>query len=208
LLQGENVRKITYISALVALLIITLLLLRVTFQEGTPQTTQQSQVTQQVDDGANSWRPPSVGSMAPDGELILINGTVRSISYFRGKPLLLWFVATWCPSCLDGVRALNNSIDLLARYNVTIVVVQLYQNLGYPGPDITQFIRRAGGDYAYKHGYMIPAVSTYELTATYDPWGYPDIYYLIDSNGKVIYINGAPSLTLDQLLKAIMGSSQ
>ena len=146
----------------------------------------------------------TIGSLAPNGELILTNGTVRDISYFRGEPVLIWFVATWCPSCAVGVYTLNNTISFFIDHHVTVIIVQLYNNLGYSGPNIIQFILESGGEYAYEHGYIIPAVSTYKLTKTYDPWGYPDIYYLINSNGKIVYINSEPTVTLHQLMGAVL----
>lgn len=54
---------------------------------------------------------PKVGKPAPEFILPAINGDSVKLSQFRGKPVVLTFWATWCPSCrtempnLDTARA-------------------------------------------------------------------------------------------------------
>jgi hypothetical protein len=50
---------------------------------------------------------------------------------------------------------------------------------------------------------VIPAISGYNMTAAYDPKGYLDIYYVISSNGRVLYSGSPLASTLGQLENAI-----
>ncbi len=59
---------------------------------------------------------------------------------------------------------------------------------------------------AFSNGTIIPALAGYNITAAYDPKGYLDIYYLLSSDGKVLYINGSLAFTLGQLEQAINAS--
>ena len=37
------------------------------------------------------------------------------------------------------------------------------------------------------------------MSELYDPKAYLDLYYLINKNGRVVYVNGSPSFTMPQL---------
>jgi len=40
-----------------------------------------------------------VGDMAPDFEVKYVDGTVKKLSDFRGKVVMLQFTASWCSVC-------------------------------------------------------------------------------------------------------------
>ena len=164
-----------------------------------------------LSNGANSSsaRPSNVtvGSLAPNYGFFLENGSEANLSAYRGHPVVLWFVATWCSSCAQGNQAINSSYQFFKRRGIRIVELELYKDLGYSGPSITNFASSYAPD-AYSNGTVIPAYAEYNMTAKYDPQGYLDIYYLISGNGTVLYINGSPESTLGQLEQAINASAQ
>jgi thiol-disulfide isomerase/thioredoxin len=122
-----------------------------------------------------------------------------SVASLRGQPTLLWFVATWCPSCQAGTPAIAQHFAQLRAAKVRVVEVELYQNLGQPGPTITDFGRKLAGT-EYGNPDWTFATSSADLTRAYDPDGSTDVYYLLDADGRIAYVNGAPASTLPDLL--------
>jgi thiol-disulfide isomerase/thioredoxin len=142
---------------------------------------------------------------APNYGFFLANGSEVNINTYRGKPVLLWFVATWCSSCAQGNEVINQNYNFFKSHGITIVELELYKDLGYSGPPIADFVDSYALE-AYSNGTVVPALAGYNMTAVYDLRGYLDIYYLLASNGTVLYINGSPSATLSQLEQAINNS--
>lgn len=141
----------------------------------------------------------AVGLSAPDGALTTTSRQQLSIASFRGKPTLIWFVATWCSSCQAGTQSLAANISQFSADGVRVVEVELYKDLGQSGPDITTFGKRFAGK-QYSNPDWTFAKSSKGLTQTYDPKSYLDIYYLLNSKGQITYVNGSPGSTMAPLL--------
>jgi thiol-disulfide isomerase/thioredoxin len=155
--------------------------------------------------GSKNTKNITVGSKAPDYNFLLDNGSYANLSRYKGHTTLLWFVATWCSTCAQGNQAVNQNYQFFKSHGIKIVELEMYNDLGYPGPAITNFVSSYAPN-AYSNNTLIPALSGYNMTARYDPNGYLDIYYLISSNGTVLYINGSPASTMGQLKGAINSS--
>lgn len=140
----------------------------------------------------------TVGDTAPDIPLYLTNGTTIRLSQLLGRPILLWFVATWCPSCQQGALMLKDSYYAkLNAMGVTIVTVESYQDLGYPGPSVSEFQKSfAGGG---GKGWFF-ATSTKEATEIYNHDSFLDIYFLIDSSRRIEQIGYNLPQSLPQLV--------
>jgi len=143
-----------------------------------------------------------VGGRAPDASFVTIQGTVHRLSEFRGRPVMLWLFATWCDTCRAGTAALAEHIQQLDRAGLHAIQLRLYGNLGYPGPSVREVARTDAGP-AWSSSAWTWGEASKELSFTYDPKGYVDIYFLIDRNGIIRAIGGAPNATMDQILSFV-----
>ncbi len=145
---------------------------------------------------------PTVGSVAPDGTFRTVTGDQLAVSSLRGHPALLWFVSTWCSSCQAGTQAMASEINTFRNAGVRVVELELYNDLGQAGPGIDSFARTYAGNAITNPDWTFGQASQ-TLTQTYDAQSYLDIYYLLDSMGRIVYINGSPGESMPQLLSQI-----
>lgn len=150
--------------------------------------------------------PSAAGLLAPNGSFTTTFGQNISVSSLRGKPTLIWFVATWCSSCQAGTQTMAQNIPTLQKDGVRVVEVELYHDLGQPGQGIASFGRQLAGS-QYGNPNWIFASSSASLTQTYDPHAYLDIYYLLNSKGRISYVNASPSSTMPSLLAKAAATS-
>jgi thiol-disulfide isomerase/thioredoxin len=144
----------------------------------------------------------TIGAVAPDGSFTTLGGGTETVASLRGQPVLLWFVTTWCSSCQAGTPAVAASLPKLAASHVRVVEVENYQDLGQSGPSIGQFAKVLAGS-EYNNPDWTFGTASRGLFDAYNPKGYLDIYYLIDSSGKIVYVNSSPGSTMNQLLDEV-----
>ncbi len=140
-----------------------------------------------------------LGAPAPDMTFTTADGAQRRLSEFRGRPVMLWLFATWCPTCIAGTRAVAAELDGLKQAGIQIIQLKLYNNLGYPGPSVADFAMRYADSVAPSPDWLWGDASR-EGSFTYDPGGYPDIYFLIDKDGILRAGDVAPHVTMKKIL--------
>lgn len=141
----------------------------------------------------------AIGDIAPNATFTLINGTKINLYNFHGKYVLLYFIVTWCETCAEGLHILSQIIPTLTSKNITVIVVESYNDLGYQGIPLNEFIKSyANSNITFYYGY-----ATLTVTKEYNPKGYLDIYYLISPSGKIIYKNTNFPFTYPSLLNLI-----
>ena len=69
--------------------------------------------------------PPRPGQMAYDFRLEGLDGTIESLSDYRGRWVLLTFWASWCPACREGLAAMKSVYSELQSAGVQIVAVNV-----------------------------------------------------------------------------------
>jgi thiol-disulfide isomerase/thioredoxin len=144
---------------------------------------------------------PAAGQVAPGGTFTTLAGKSVNVASLSGQPTLVWFVSTWCSSCQAGTQAMAQYLPKLRADGVRVVEVELYQDLGQSGPSMASFAGSLAGAEATNPDWTF-GVSSAALTRTYDPQSYLDIYYLLNAEGRVAYVNGSPGSTMSQLLAA------
>ena len=147
----------------------------------------------------------AVAEPAPEISFATVDGRQFKLSDFRGKPVLLWLIATWCPTCEASAQVLAENIEQLARDGLVIVTLKLYENLGYPGPDIATFGKKWAGD-AYTAPNWLWGDAGKRTSFIYDPPGFPDIYWLVDAEGILRAVDTAPNVTIDKIRAFAAGS--
>ena len=145
---------------------------------------------------------PVVGKIAPTGVYTTVQGKSTRLASLRGTPTLLWFVATWCPSCQAGTQTIAQNITRLSSHHVRVVELELAGDLGQPGPTIASFGQQFAG-HEYTNRNWMWGVASSKMTQTYDPKTYLDIYYLLNSQGRIVYVNSSPGSTMASLLRAV-----
>jgi len=146
--------------------------------------------------------PGAAGQTAPSATFTTTSGQTETVSALRGQPTLLWLVTTWCSSCQAGTTAMAQQIPTFAAHHVRVVELEVANDFGQAGPPITEFGQQLAGS-SYQNPDWVWGMASPKLTQTYDPNGYLDIYYLLDRQGRVAYVNSSPGATMGQLLAEV-----
>ena len=76
-----------------------------------------------------------IGELVPDFGLPTLDGGTARLSDFRGRPVLLFFTATWCPYC--GAEAPYLEQEIWQRYrdrDLQVICIDVKENAGIMGP--------------------------------------------------------------------------
>ena len=141
-----------------------------------------------------------LGAPAPDFAFTGLDGSAYELSQFRGKPVMLWFFANWCPTCITSTKAVSERFEQLTANRLQIIQLRLYDNLGYSGPSTQEFAQTYAGAPGDSQHWLWGEASL-EASVMYDPRGYPDIYFLIDREGVLRGANGAPNVSMNDILE-------
>lgn len=120
-----------------------------------------------------SYAPPMV--YAPDFSLRDIKGNVFKLSNQRGKPVLIFFGTTWCPSCRNELPLYKKIYENYARHGLEVI----YINIMEPREKIARFAQNNALPF------KILLDENGEVATGYNVVGVPTLV-LIDKKGKVI----------------------
>jgi len=151
-----------------------------------------------------------VGATGPAGTFTSINGKEIDVASYRGTPTLLWFIAAGCSSCTASIPAVAQHLHQLRSEGIQVAVIDLYGDLG-SGAQGSAALRQLGTDLTGNQltdpGWTW-GISSQALSLRYDHTGEPDVYYLLDRTGKIVYQDGVPVSTMDQLLAAAKAAAK
>jgi cytochrome oxidase Cu insertion factor (SCO1/SenC/PrrC family) len=136
----------------------------------------------------------SANPPAPSFSVATVNGPHFSLAAQRGHPVVLYFMAAWCTSCLPESQALG---QLQQKYGdgVRIVLVDIDPKQDSPSA-LRSFVDRSSGPSRYwvldSGGTITTAFGVQTLDTT----------YVIDKQGGIAYSNNHPIdyATLDHIV--------
>ncbi len=140
-----------------------------------------------------------IGAPAPDMAFTTVDGRAYRLSDFRGQPVMLWLFTTWCLTCSAATAAVDENYDRLHQAGLQIIQLKLHENLGYSGPTTKEFAARYAGSRASATGWLWGEASR-EMSFTYNPNGYSEIYCLIDKDGILRDVAQAPNVTMEKIM--------
>lgn len=132
----------------------------------------------------------------------LAHGKTMNLQSFKGQPVMLWQVATWCPSCAVGLKTLSQNQALIDASKLKVIILRDYQNGGYPGVDMEKFVAANAPALLHDPHFLI-GEDTAALFKRYNPRHLVDVYYLIEPNGQVALTASAPSTSFDKIRQFI-----
>ena len=114
------------------------------------------------------------GDVAPDFVLPTPDGTVRKLSNFRGRPVLLNLWATWCPPCIAEMPVLNAIAEEYGPKGLAV--------LGLAGDEDAEEVRTFLASEPVKFEVLLDRNG--EVGTQYGITGYPETF-LLDREGRV-----------------------
>ena len=142
----------------------------------------------------HSARAASLPMPAPAASFQTESGT-RSLAGYRGRKVMVWMFSTWCSSCAAAFEALSEKQSALNKAGLNIIALKNFENGGYPGPSLHEFVKRFGPTLLKEPNWTFGEVPAL-MAQAYNPRRYPDIYFLIDEKGILQAVQGAPGSTM------------
>ncbi len=138
----------------------------------------------------------SEGDMAPDFTLNTLDDQPVKLSAYRGRPVLLFFWATWCHYCKEEMPSIQEVYQAYKSSGLAVLAVEVGENAS------------DGRAFRKNSGYTFPILndSRSQVFSLYDGTGFPTNYF-IDAEGRIDYVAvgmlDGPSLT--RQVRALLG---
>ncbi len=147
---------------------------------------------------------------APDFKVKDINGNTVSLSDYRGRPVIIWFMAAWCPSCIYMSNIISQAIE--GRDDVVVIMIDIWSKEflqkagilgkpGYPPPDTVDKLRYFKERYGKDD--WIAVMDDGSLVSLYNV-KYIDTVFVVGRDGSIVF-GGGNVATVESLRAAISG---
>jgi cytochrome c biogenesis protein CcmG/thiol:disulfide interchange protein DsbE len=118
--------------------------------------------------------PTAIGSVAPDFELVDLDGNPVHLSALRGRPVIVNFWASWCVPCADEFPLLRDAHERHAGEGLVVVGI-VYQDRSQAA---SQFMERHGA------AWIAAADPEGNVAERYEVLGPPETF-LIGRDGRI-----------------------
>lgn len=131
------------------------------------------------------------GAAAPDFSLKDLTGRNFTLSAQRGKPVLLIFIATWCPTCRSEMSHYKSIHEKYSQQGLEVVNIDIQESKGR----VSQFAEK------HKVPYKMLLDEKGNVAESYGIVGIPAMV-LIDKDGKIL---SSQYVAMDRLLENLLG---
>lgn len=138
-----------------------------------------------------SWDHVSTGAAAPPFELATLEGTVVNSNDLRGKPVMLYFWATWCGVC-STVSPNIDSVHGSAGDDAHVLSINVDSG---PKSKVQKYVDERGVTYPVLLG-------DHDLTDKFGVSAFPTLYFL-DADGRVVTSTVGYTSTLGARLRLL-----
>jgi peroxiredoxin len=135
----------------------------------------------------------SINVTAPDFSLKDLTGKNFTLSAQKGKPVLLIFITTWCPTCRSEMPRYSSIYKKYSRHGLEVVNIDIEE----PREKVLRFAEK------YNVPYRMLLDEKGKVAETYRIVGIPSMV-LIDKDGKVL---SKQYLAMDRLLENLLGKN-
>lgn len=143
----------------------------------------------------------AIGRRAPDFSLTDLDGKELSLSTFRGRPVILYFSAAWCPSCIPETETLAR---IKSEYGDRVDVIWIDVD---PKRDTKADLRRLGREHGHEKFIYAFDMPDNEVAIEFRVRALGTTY-ILDQEGVVRYIDFGPTgyKTYARELEEILGA--
>ncbi len=124
---------------------------------------------------------PLVGQEAPDFRLSLLDGGTTSLKDLRGQIAVVNFWASWCPSCVEEMPALQDVWEMYEDKGVTFLGITYQDDVSTVRSALTQ----------YGTTYPVGLDTGDRITDRYGITGIPETF-IVDADGRVAHVHVGP----------------
>lgn len=150
---------------------------------------------------------PTPQDVAAPNAPFTVEGKSVELKTYMGRPLVVWQVATWCPSCKAGLRTFAEHQAEIDKSDMTVLVLRDYRNGGYPGPGMHKFVEQTAPKLLNDPHFVI-GDDTKTLFDLYNPHNFVDVYQVIAPDGHVAVVSSTPSASFGKIQRFIKSKSE
>lgn len=137
-----------------------------------------------------------VGEMAPDFTVPTLEGDTFTLSAYQGKPVIVFFMAYWCGTCIPEAKALAR---LKHEYGADVTIIAIDVDPSSSSDALHQFKVASGDeDYVWAFDLAGNVATKWRVRAL-------DTTIILDSDGYIIFRDEKPT-DYQTLIQALSGS--